>query len=140
MFTSWHTRTPKSKCTQCTLLTFTYKQYEKVSENVIVKLQEFSVSATDRRLIWCSIESNWHNNITSVNSNVAVDGKQAHMCAMRQSYKEENLNKINFVFYFLRSVHKFCLVVVFIERLMLLFVIIMRGEITCCQQITIKLC
>ena len=107
---------------------------------MIVKLQEFSVSATDRCLIWCSIESNWHNNNTSVNSNVAVDGKQAHMCAMRQSYKEENLNKINFVFYFLRSVHKFCLVVVFIERLMLLFVIIMRGEITCCQQITIKLC
>ena len=72
---------------------------------------------------------------------MAVDGKKAYMCTMQQSCKEENLYKTNFIFYFLRSVHKFYLFVAFIERLMLLSVIIIiKGEIAGCEQFTIKLC
>ena len=48
-----------------------------------------------------------HHNIPVINKNVAVDGKKAYMCGMKQYYKEENLNKINFVFHFLRSVYSF---------------------------------
>lgn len=74
-------RTLKSKCTYSTLLTYTYMQIENVSENVIVKLQESSVSAVARRLILCFIESNWHNSITIRNNNVAVDDKEnIHVC------------------------------------------------------------
>ena len=81
---------------------------------MIAQLQEGSVSAADRRPIWCSIINNWRNNITVINYNVARDGKKGFMCAIQQSYKDKNLNKINFVFYFVRSVHRFCLFVVFI--------------------------
>ena len=64
-----------------TLLTYTYMQIKNVSENVIVKLQQGSVSAADRRLILCFIVSNWHNSITMRNNNVAVDDKNSiHVC------------------------------------------------------------
>ena len=132
--------TLKSKCTWCTLLTYTYIQNENISENATVILQEGSASATDRRPIWCSIVSNWHSNITTISNNVAVDSKKAHTCAMQQFYREENLNKINIVFYFLRSVQRFCLCAAFIERLMLLFIIITRGKIACCEELTVKRC
>ena len=69
--------TLKSKYTYCTLLTFTDIQIERVSEEVIVKLQEGSVSAADRCPIWYSIVSNWQNSITVINNNVAVDNKKA---------------------------------------------------------------
>ena len=75
----------KCKCTQCTLLTYTYIHNEKVSGNVTVKLQEGSVSATERHPIWCSIINNWYSNITNIISiDVAVYGKNAHSCAMQQ--------------------------------------------------------
>ena len=66
--------------------------------------------------------------------------KKAIMYAMQQFYKKENLNKINFLFYFLRSAHRFCLFVAFIERLMLVFITVNRGGIACYEQLTIKLC
>ena len=53
---------------------------EKVSENMIVRLQEGSVSVADRRSIWWFIVSKWHNNITIRNNNMAVDGEKAYMC------------------------------------------------------------
>ena len=71
---------------------------------MIDRLQEGSMFAADRRPIWCF---NWHNNITIINNNVLVDGKKAYMCAMQQACKEENLNKMNFAFYFFRSIHSF---------------------------------
>ena len=52
-------------------------QIEKLSENVIVKLQEGSVSAADRSPIWWFIVSHWHNNIKIIDNNVAVDGNKA---------------------------------------------------------------
>ena len=69
------------------------------------------MSATDRRLTWYSIVSNWLSNITIISNNLAVDGKKAHRCVMQQFCREENLNKISFIFYFLRSVYRFCLFV-----------------------------
>ena len=109
------------------------KQFRKI------KLQEGSVSTSDRSPIWYSIVSNWHSNFTILNNNVVIDGKKAHMCAMQQCYREENLNKISFIL-FLEVCHRFCLFVVFIERLMLLFITFTRGEIACCEQFTIKFC
>ena len=85
---------------------------------MIDRLQEGSMFAADRRPIWCF---NWYNNITIINNNVAADGKKVYMCAMQQSCKEE----INFVFYFSRSTYRFCLFADFIERLMLLFIILL---------------
>ena len=52
-------------------------QIEKLSGNVIVKLQEGSVSAADRCPTWWFILSHWHNNIKIINNNVAVDGNKA---------------------------------------------------------------
>ena len=66
--------------------------------------------------------------------------KKAFMYAMQQFYNNENLNKINFLFCFLKSAHRFRLFVAFIERLMLVFNTISRGGIACYEQLTIKLC
>ena len=127
MFTSWHMGAQKCKCAQCTLLTYTYIHNEKVSGNVTVKLHEGSVSATERHPIWCSIINNWHSNITTIISiDVTIYGNKCTQLCYATILREENPNKINFVFYFLRSVYRCCLFLVFTERLMLLFLIIIR--------------
>ena len=72
--------------------------------------------------------------MTLTNNIEAIDGKKAYMCDIQTSYKEKNLTKINFVFYFLQSIQKFCLFVVFIERLISLFIINSRGKRDCFEQ------
>ena len=44
---------------------------------MIVKLQDGSVSAAIRRMIWCFIVGKWYNSFTVINKNVVVDGKKA---------------------------------------------------------------
>ena len=73
-----------------------------------------------------------------MNNTVAVDGTKPFVHAMQQSYKEEHLNKINFNVYSLRSVHRFCLFFVFIERMML-FIITVKEQIFSCEHFIIKL-
>ena len=56
--------------------------------------------------------------------------EKKHTCVLCYNPIEEgNLHNNSVVFYFLSSVYWFCLFVVFIERLMLLFIFVIRGEI-----------
>ena len=53
-------------------------------------------------------------------SGPSASSSHIHTCKI----KKVSENVIKFVFYFLRCVHRFCLFVDFIERLMLLFIIV----------------